>query len=315
MYDAYAKGVSYASAFLILIGLWIAGFVAGSVLSIPIWVMMTGKGVMSMAGELSNPDNANAVRVIQAVSTAVTFFLPAVFTAYIINRRPGRFLGFTMRFNNRQLLLALAIMLAAAVTAAALATLNELIPIPQYAADYFKKLEDNYSAQVEAITNIRTFGDYAVAIVMIALLPALFEETFFRGGMQNLLTRSLNKPGLAIIITSLIFSAIHLSYYGFLARLCLGVVLGLIFFFSRSLWLTVAAHFFNNAIAVTQMYVLIRQGKPLKDAMNETYPVWWGIIGVIVLYALFIVFKKYSGLAVKQYTDPEDRAQEEQWLA
>lgn len=315
MYDADSKGVSYANAFLILIGLWIAGFIAGGVLSIPVWVAMTGKGVMSMPAELLKPENINAVRVIQVVSTAVTFFLPAFFTAMIINRRPVKLLGFTTQFNYRQLLLALGIMFGAAITAASLAELNELIPIPKNAADYFRKLEDNYSAQVEAMTNIRTFGDYIISIIMIALLPAVFEETFFRGGMQNLLTRFSKKPWLAILITSLIFSVIHLSYYGFLARVCLGVVLGLIFYYSRSLWLSIAAHFFNNAIAVTQMYVLIKQGKPVKEAMNETYPMWWGIIGVILLYVLFIVFKRISAKAIQKYTTPEDRALEEKWIA
>mgnify|MGYP001076205419 FL=1 len=315
MYDTDSKGISYANAFLILIGLWIAGFIAGGVLSIPVWVLMTGKGIMSMPEELMKPENINAVRVIQVVSTAVTFFLPAFFTSLIITRRPFKLLGFTTRFNYRQLLLALGIMFGAAIVAASLAQLNELIPIPQNAADYFRKLEDNYSAQVEAMTNIRTFGDYIISIIMIALLPALFEETFFRGAMQNLLTRFSKKPWLAILITSLIFSVIHLSYYGFLARVCLGVVLGLIFYYSRSLWLTIAAHFFNNAIAVTQMYVLIRQGKPVKEAMNETYPMWWGIIGVILLYVLFIVFKKISAKAIQKYTAPEDRALEEKWIA
>lgn len=315
MYDAHSKGVSYANALLILTGLWIAGFIAGGVLSIPVWIMMTGKSALQMPEELLKPEYVNAVRVIQVVSTAVTFFLPAFFTALIINRRPAKFLGFSMRFSYRQLFLALGIMFGAAVAAAALATLNEAIPVPQRAADYFRKLEENYSAQVEVITNIRTFSDYVISIVMIALLPALFEETFFRGGMQNLLTRYSHKPWMAILITSFIFSAIHLSYYGFLARLCLGIVLGLIYYYSRSLWLSVAAHFFNNAIAVTQMYVFIRQGKPVREAMNETYPVWWGIIGAAVLYALFILFKKYSAQAVQKYTPPEDRALEEKWIA
>ena len=101
MYDAYSKGVSYTNAFLILIGLWIVGFIAGGVLSMPIWVMMTGKGVMSMPAELLKPENVNAVRVIQVISTGVTFFLPAFFTALIINRRPAKLLGFTIRFNYR----------------------------------------------------------------------------------------------------------------------------------------------------------------------------------------------------------------------
>ncbi len=315
MYDADSKGVSYSNAFLVLIGLWIGGFIAGAILSIVVWVLMSDKSLMSMPEELLKLENMNVVRTIQAVSTAVTFFLPAYFTALIINRKPARFLGFSMPFSYRQLLLALGIMLGAAATAAALGTLNEIIPIPQTAANYFRQLEDSYGAQVEAIININTFGDYIISIFLIALLPAVFEETFFRGGLQNLLTRILKKPWVAILITSLIFSVIHLSYYGFLARVCLGVVLGLIFYFSRSLWLSIAAHFFNNAIAVTQMYMMIRQGKSVKEAMNETYPVWWGIIGVIILYALFMLFKKISKDERVKHTPPEDRALEEKWIA
>ncbi|HEX5026483.1 MAG TPA: CPBP family intramembrane glutamic endopeptidase [Agriterribacter sp.] len=315
MYDADSKGVSYNNAFLILIGLWIGGFIAGAVLSIVVWGLMSDKSLLSMPTELLKPENLNVVRVIQIVSTAVTFFLPAYLTALIINRKPSKFLGFNTRFNYRQLLLALGIMFAAAITAAALAELNELIPIPQAASDYFRKLEDSYGAQVEAITNIKTFGDYIISVFVIALLPAVFEETFFRGGMQNLLTRISKKPWVSILITSLIFSFIHLSYYGFMARVCLGVVLGLIYYFSRSLWLGIAAHFFNNAIAVTQMYIMIRQGKSVKEAMNETYPMWWGIIGVIILYVLFMLFKKISKEARIKYTSPEDRALEEKWIA
>ena len=127
-----------------------------------------------------------------------------------------------------------------------------------------------------------------------SLLPAVFEETFFRGGMQNLLTRSIGNHWVAIILTSIIFSLIHLSYYGFLARVCLGIVLGLIYYYSGSLWLSIFAHCFNNAIAVTQMYVMLQQGKPFKEAMNDKLPLWWGLAAIIGLYALFIVFKKIS---------------------
>lgn len=315
MYDAGSKGVSYNNAIFILIGLWIAGLIAGAIVSVPIWTVMTGKGFLSMSTDMLDPANMNALRIIQVVSTAVTFFLPAYITALIINRKPAKFLGFKGRFDYRQLLMVFAIMFCAAMTASALAELNEMIPISQKAAAFFKKMEDNYSAQVEAMTNIRTFSDYIISLIMIALLPALFEETFFRGGMQNLLTRSIKTPWVAILITSIVFSLIHISYYGFLARVCLGVVLGFIYYYSRSLWLSITAHFFNNAIAVTQMYILIRQGKSIQEAMNDKYPLWWGLIGTVLLVGLFIYFKKISSEAKEKYISPEDKALEEKWIA
>lgn len=315
MYDPYSKGVSYGKGVGILIGLWLAGFFIGSIASIPVWSLMTGRGIFTMPQDMLKPEYVNAMRVVQVVSTFITFFLPAYLTALILNRKPAKLLGFTMRFTYRQLLLSVVIMFAAALAAGALAELNEKIPIPKAAAAFFRTLEDNYAAQVEAITSMKSFGDYIIALVMIAILPAVFEETFFRGGMQNLLTRSTKNYWVAIIITSVIFSLIHISYYGFLARICLGVVLGLIYYYSRSLWLSIAAHCFNNAFAVTQMYVMLHQGKSVKEAMDDKMPFWWGIIAVVALYFLFMIFKKISDRAVKKLTPPEDRALEEKWIA
>lgn len=315
MYDPYSKGISYSRGIFILFALWFGGFIVGSIMTIPVWMLMTGKGVMTMATGITNPEYVDAVRVIQVVSTFFTFFVPAYLTAFILNRKPERLLGFTMQFTNKQLLLSLVIMFAAALTAGALAELNEKIPIPKAAEAAFRTLEDNYSAQVEAITNMKSFNDYLISLIMIAILPALFEETFFRGGMQNLITKSSNNPWFAIIITSVIFSAIHISYYGFFARICLGVVLGLIYYLSQSLWLSIAAHCFNNAFAVTQMYILLQQGKTVKEAMNDKMPFWYGIIAIIVLYFLFVLFKKISIEAVKKFTAQEDKAREEKWIA
>lgn len=315
MYDPYSKGISYGKGVLILIGLWLGGFLVGGIASIPVWSLMTGKGILTMQQDMLKPEFVNAVRVVQVLTTFVTFFLPAYFTALILNRKPFELLGFKMQFTYKQLFLSVIIMFAAALTAGALAELNEKIPISKSAASFFKTLEDNYSAQVEAITNMKSVGDYIMSLIMIAILPALFEETFFRGGMQNLLTRSTNNHWLAIILTSVVFSLIHVSYYGFLARVCLGIVLGLIYYYSRSLWLSIAAHCFNNAFAVTQMYILLRQGKTVKEAMDDKMPFWWGIIAAIVLYFLFIVFKRVSGEVIKKFTSPEDKAREEKWIA
>ncbi|MBX3256698.1 MAG: CPBP family intramembrane metalloprotease [Chitinophagaceae bacterium] len=289
-----SKGVSYGAGFLILMGLWMGGFLIGGALAIPVWTAMTNGSLLNMATDMLKPENVNAVRLIQVITTFITFFLPAYFTALILSRKPLQLLGFNKKFDAREAFIALAIMFFGALTAGALGQLNEMIPIPDQLTVIFKNLEEQYVAQVQAITNMQTFGDYLVSLIMIAVLPAIFEETFFRGGMQTLLHRHFRSHWTAIIITSIIFSLIHFSYYGFLARVCLGIVLGLIFYYSQSIWLSILAHCFNNAIAVTQMYVLLQQGKSVKEAMNDKLPLWWGLIAVVALYALFILFKKIT---------------------
>ena len=117
MYDSYSKGVSYGKGLLILIGLWFGGLLLGGVLSIPVWVLMTGRGLMTMADDMMMPEYVNALRMVQVVSTFATFFLPAYFTALIISRRPFKLMGFTAMATYRQFLLAVVIIFCGAVIA------------------------------------------------------------------------------------------------------------------------------------------------------------------------------------------------------
>lgn len=62
------------------------------------------------------------------------------------------------------------------------------------------------------------------------------------------------KPYLAIIVTALIFSAFHFSYFGFLSRMSLGIILGIIYFYTKTIWLPMLMHFINNGIGITILY-------------------------------------------------------------
>ena len=308
-------GMSYSAAFFILIGMLGAGFIIGGLAALGVWTAMTGKGVLQMEKEMLNPANVQAVRIVQLVSTFFIFFLPAYVTALIINKKPLKFLGFNFYFSWRQFLLAIGIMLVSLPVVGALSELNKIIPVPEAYATFFKELEETYEKQVAVLSRITGFKDYIISLIVMALGPAIFEETFFRGGLQNILQKWTSKPILAIIITSLIFSAIHFSYYGFIPRLALGVILGLIYYYSGSIWLSIAGHFFNNALVVTQIYIYARQGKPIEDAMNESSPIWLGAIAVLGLTALLLLYKRYSEIDRKRLEPAEDLALEEKWMA
>ncbi len=128
----------------------------------------------------------------------------------------------------------------------------------------------------------------------MAFLPALCEETLFRGGLQNFLTRGTNMPWLSIIVVSILFSLAHFSFYGFLSRFFLGIVLGALFHYSGKLWLSILAHFINNALAITVLYISTQQGKPLQEAMKQDETSFWGILAIPAVVGLFALFKKVS---------------------
>ena len=54
----------------------------------------------------------------------------------------------------------------------------------------------------------------------------------------------------SIIITSILFSLIHFHLNGLIPRFILGCVLGYMFYWTKSLWIPIIAHFTNNALAI-----------------------------------------------------------------
>ena len=53
-------------------------------------------------------------------------------------------------------------------------------------------------------------------------------------------------------------------------------------------------HFLNNGLIVTQLYIVTKQGKSIEKAMDEKIAVWWGIIGLFILWFSFKAFKKHK---------------------
>ncbi|MEO6637508.1 MAG: type II CAAX endopeptidase family protein, partial [Ginsengibacter sp.] len=243
--------------------------------------------------------------VIQGVSTLFMFFIPVYIFALICYRKPAKFLGFNTNINYKQVVIVIGILLLTFPLSAALAELNELIPIPQSWAVKFKAMEDARALQEAALININSFTKYLVSLFIIALLPGLFEEVCFRAGLQNIFVRWFKGPWVAILLTSILFSIIHISYYGFLVRFALGGILGFIFYYSGSLWLSVLFHFLYNGLQVTALYVVTLSGKKAPKDIEQNFPLWAGVIALFVIIYLFKKFRDYSLLQREKYVEDD----------
>jgi hypothetical protein len=153
-------------------------------------------------------------------------------------------------------------------------------------------MEDSYMKQVVVLSNMNGIADLIITIIVMAFAPAIFEEVFFRAGFQNMMNRATGKTMLSIVITSLLFSAIHFSFYGFLARFALGITLGCLFAYSKNIWISILAHFLNNAIGVIQIYMLHMQGKKIEDNMDDKFPLWVGAFALLVIFFGIKLYEK-----------------------
>ena len=286
--------LSYPSQFAILIGL-MGAFLIVSALLIPV----LGSFLMHIPSsqvlkQLTQPQYADASRVLNTLASLLAFMLPAFILAKLLSKNPFSQLGFNSVFNARQFFLLIVITFVSMVLSGAMGELNEWIPIPAKWYAKAKEMEESNKASMMVMATMKNQADYLISLVVLAMAPAIFEEVLFRGGFQQVLIGWTNNKWSGILITSILFSAFHFSYFGFLPRVALGIVLGLIYYESKNIWFNILLHFLNNAMIVTQLYIVSKQGKSITKTMDESMPIWWGAIALLILVLLFNAFKKES---------------------
>lgn len=295
------KRISYWGQLGILAAFTGAGLMIGGIVSlIPLFGKMDLKAFQGLSSkEVMNsllvPENANLLRWVQFITTLFLFFLPPVCYAWLCHKKAFTHLGFKNKVTASQFLVVIFIMMASLPLVSALAELTKMLPFSKLTFEKFEKAEEEYNRQVSIIGRMDSFGDYILSLIMLAILPAMFEETIFRGGLQNLLSRWWKAPIAAIVVTAIIFSIVHGSYFGFLSRAILGFLLGWMYYRTGNLWLNIIAHVANNAFAVTMIY-LMRLKDPKMDVAKAdvNLSIWWGLISLAVIYGLFILFEKVS---------------------
>jgi membrane protease YdiL (CAAX protease family) len=295
------KRISYWGQLGILAAFTGAGLLIGGIVSlIPLFGKIDFKTFQGLSSkEVMNslfvPENANALRWVQFLTTLFLFFLPPLFYAWLCHRKAFTHLGFKHRVTAPQFFIAIIIMVAALPLVGALAELTKMLPFSKLTFEKFQAAEEAYNKQVSIIGRMNNANDYILSLFMLAILPAMFEETIFRGALQNLLSRWWKMPILSIVVTAVIFSIVHGSYFGFLSRAVLGFVLGWMYYRTGNIWLNIIAHAANNAVAVTVIYVMRLKNPHMDIAKADVnLSIWWGLVSLAVLYGLFILFEKVS---------------------
>ncbi len=299
--------ISYPAQFVILLALvgfclicgsFIVGILGSNMLHVPL---------LRVPELLNQREFANISRFLNTLASCLAFLVPALLLARIVNPKPFSYLGFNGLMSSRQALLVLFLTLAGILLSGALGAVNEQIPLSAKWLAKAKAMEEAYRATMLTMATMKNFTDYLLTLLTLAIAPAIFEEVLFRGAFQRIFIGWTRNAWAGIIITSILFSAIHFSYFGFLPRVALGMILGLIFYYGKNIWLNILLHFLNNALVVTQLYVAGRSGKPVEKTIDENIPVWFGLIGIGWLIFLFIRFRKESNrvLLAKAITPAE----------
>ena len=266
--------------------------ILGALISFSLVAALLHIGINDIQKIILEPQYASTAQFANALASIIAFGLPSFAVAFFTKGNLAQNMGFAPIKSYHQVGLVVLLALAGLVLSGALGTLTEKIPIGLSFKNWAEALEAQYKKALVSMTQMHSVIDLLYALLAVAIVPAIVEELYFRGAFQKTVADWTGKPILAILITALFFSAIHFSYYGFLSRMALGVLLGFIYEFTKTIWLPILLHFINNGIAIVALYWVRNNPAKIEKAMDENLPMYWGLIALGAIYILFIQLKK-----------------------
>ena len=245
-----------------------------------------------------NMTDINSLKWGQLLQSLGMFVIPPFAVAYLWSEKPLSYLHINQKINWLKLIYVVLFMIVIIPFINLLGDLNHQLVLPKALAgieNWMKNSEAQATEFTEKLLNVRNLQGLLFNIFLIALVPAMGEELFFRGALQAAL-RDWKGIKTAIWITAIVFSTIHLQFYGFVPRMLLGAFFGYLVFWSNSIWPAVVAHFVNNVLAVIFYYFKYNGYKlPDIDTIGTGNTLWLGIAsGAIALFGLFQLKKQFE---------------------
>lgn len=240
-FDSKKFAVKPAASIVLLFSLFIFLMVA------------TGMITTFLFGKMTNV--AAAYRISAVLQSVLVFITPALVVAMLTTRFPASLLAVDRLPSLKFTLTAIFTLVVSIPLMNIIINWNQNLTFPESMSGIvqtFKDLEAKSEDSINIMTSGNSAGILIVNIMIVGIFAGLGEELFFRGGLMRLLggVKSIGTHK-AIWISAIIFSALHLQFFGFVPRMLLGVFFGYLLAWSGSLWLPILMHIINNSIIVT----------------------------------------------------------------
>lgn len=245
MFFPVIKDTTRGGRIFIFLFLMVFGFVFGTALS-AVGSIFFGD-TMSELGKL---------RFAQISGQISGFLIPPLFYAALVKEKPLDSLGFKKM--PVWALLGIVAMFTVLPFNSLLTEWNEGFTLPESMAaveEMLRTTEELAERVMTQLVSVDTIGGLIVNILMIGALAAVSEELLFRSVIQPFFIKVSKNTFIGIAITSVLFSAMHFEFYGFIPRIVLGFMLGYMYHLTGSIWTSMLMHFVNNATIVVLYYL------------------------------------------------------------
>ena len=174
---------------------------------------------------------------------------------------------------------------------------NQNIQMPEFLSSFetwAQEKELQLEELTEYLTSFPSTSQFLIALIIIAVIPAVGEELLFRGLIQNLLAKAFQNYHVGIWLSAFLFGVMHFQFYGVVPRILLGALFGYLYYWSGSLSLAMLGHFINNGLTLILLYLSQLEILDFDPTNTETPPPLY----VITIFffggaALLYLFRNY----------------------
>lgn len=241
--------------------------------------------------DFSDPHLLHVLKLFQFSYSIFAFLIPALVFYFLWHKQPFRFAGLSGKIHWGWVFAGIIILFASLPSVGLLSDLNKQIHFGPL-DESFRSSQKRAEALIQAMLKMPKTADLWYNLILIAVIPAIAEEFFFRGAIQRILIKLTRHAWIGISLAAVFFSLVHFEMLGFFPRVALGVILGLVYYYSGNLWYAVIVHFVNNGFQVL-LYFLYQHHYIQTDITKDSpTPVALGLVSLFIVIGLFIVYKK-----------------------
>lgn len=275
---------------LFFLGIWLLclGFLAIASLVV---AAKCGVNFSDVAGLLKAKNTAILpfIKWVLIIQSLLFFILPPLVFAFLIHKNGFKYLGLVLPKIAWHWVAGVALLILAMPFVGLLGQLNEAI-LP----NSFKLASQDYKDQIDfLLADMRQTKSLVFMLFTAGLLAGLGEELLFRGVLQNLFIKITKSPWAGIIVIALFFSAFHMEFTAFLPRFALGVLLGIAYWYTGSLWVSILGHTIFNVASIIGMYYNVAVESVAASNQNLALIIS-GVISLIIVVFLVRALIKTS---------------------
>jgi len=281
--------------FLLLMGFTFVMMFLSSIVLVTA-VLISGYKWSDIQALAAHPEQIiNITIIVQMAYSVLTFLIPALILGYLVS---GSTIGIPQWRGKGawyNYLLPALVLICCGIFVQALVINKDISSFNNEIAEMIKSARNSQEAAeifIDRAIDIPSPFMQCMVFLMIALFPAVCEEFFFRGTMQEIFQKWFKNPHLAIVATGIIFGVIHFELFNFFAISLMGIILGYLYYITKNLWVSILCHFLNNGL--TYLLLLLSKRQMINFDPNGQIPIYITILAGVLMMVFITLLARIN---------------------